>query len=249
VENLRPRVRSAGSAHLPLDTLIDYYHGRLDPAAAETVQEHLALCPECAALVLDLESFAQAETAPPEDRTAARLLAQGITQQLRADRWRRTAAVAASLLLATVLPLGLYSLRAGRGAAVPATRGPTPEANLPIVSLYPRSSRRGAEVNRLDLPAGHRLVAVVLPTEEPPQAPDFALRVIGPSGREILLLRGLEPTSTGTFSVGLPASLLRPGRYQLWLTSVQRGRPITVEEYDLVVAGPGPGVAVPPASR
>jgi hypothetical protein len=249
VENPRPRVSSAISGHLQIDTAIDYYHGRLDTDSTETIQDHLALCPECAALLLDLESFSQAEASPPADRTAARLLAQGITQQLRAERWRRATALAASLLVATVLPLGILSLRAGRSATVSARQGPPPDANLPNVSLYPRSSHRGAESNRVDLAGSHQLIAIGLPTEEPPRAPDFALKLIDSSGRELLMLRGLQPTATGTFNIGLPAVLLQPGRYLLRLASVQRGQLIPLEDYDLVVMTPRANAVAPAPLR
>src|ERR1044071_4745773 len=103
--------------HLDVGMLIDYHPRRLEKAAAAAVERHLAGCPRCAALRLDLTSFSLAEedSLPPREVTAARLLARSVLQQLRAERWPHRAR-AASLLLAMVLPVGLYySLRAGRG--------------------------------------------------------------------------------------------------------------------------------------
>ncbi|HEV3077691.1 MAG TPA: zf-HC2 domain-containing protein [Thermoanaerobaculia bacterium] len=241
MENLRAQAHPDSSVHPLMDTVIDYFHGRLDPEAMESVQEHLARCQACAALVLDLESFSAAELSAPEDAAAGRLLARGVRQRLRADRWRAVTALAAALLIAALVPLVLVSIGGRRQAAPPAASRLLPEANLLIASLIPRSSLRGgAETNRLGLAPGHRLVGLVLTSGEISGARDFSLALVDSSGRQALVLHGLRPTPTGTFNVGLPAGLLPPGRYQLRLTALRNGAPSAVETYDLEV---GPAAA------
>jgi hypothetical protein len=47
-------------AHLAPETLTAYHGGELTQAAQEEVQEHLAVCPHCARLLLDLPAFLEA---------------------------------------------------------------------------------------------------------------------------------------------------------------------------------------------
>jgi hypothetical protein len=101
----------------------------------------------------------------------------------------------------------------------------------------PRSSLRGAaEINRLQLESGHQLVGIVLTTSEAAGGRDLSLLVADASGRQVLALHGLRATALGSFNVGLPAPLLRPGRYQLHLVAAGRFKPAAVEDYDLLVA-------------
>ena len=59
------------SAHLDPEQLLAYRAGNLSPEAIEPLRDHLALCPECAELLLDLDEFASEpppSAAPVSDR-------------------------------------------------------------------------------------------------------------------------------------------------------------------------------------
>jgi Putative zinc-finger len=60
------RRRQGPDAHPTPETLTAYHAGDLTPAAAEDVQEHLAVCPHCARLLLDLPAFLEAPAADLE---------------------------------------------------------------------------------------------------------------------------------------------------------------------------------------
>lgn len=239
--------RSSQAAHPEMDELIDYYQERLDGTAAARVREHLADCRECTELVLDLEDFAQAESSPPmpEEITEARLVARAVTWEVRAERWRNAGLIAASLFLATSVPLGLYFWSHGqRGSSEVA--GLSPEVNLPLISLYPRSALRGGRENRWEFQPGARWVHVVLTTEDLPQGTGYQVVIVEAAGREVLALEGLQQTAVGTFSFGLPTARVPPGTYELRLFRQTNGKRVLVDKYPLkivAVEGAGPRAA------
>ncbi len=231
-----PRVTTTSSFHPEMEDLIDYYQGQLDSPSAERIRDHLDDCPECMALVLDLEDFIQAESTPPapEEVTEARLVARAVTWEVRAERWRNAGLIAASLFLAASVPLGIYFWNHGQQPSS-AVAGLTPEANVPSASLYPRSALRGARENRLDIPRGARWVHVVLTTEELMDGEGYQAVIEDSAGREVLALDGLRPTSVGMFSLGLPAARLKSGNYGLRLFRPSGGKRTLIHEYPLKI--------------
>jgi anti-sigma factor RsiW len=230
-----------------MDELIEYYQERLDSTATARVREHLANCPECTALVLDLEDFVQAESSPPmpEEITEARLVARAVSWEARAEKWRKASLLAASLFLATSVPLGIYVWNQSQRGS-PEMAGLTPEVNVPLLSLYPRSALRGGRENRLELPPGTRWVHLVLTTEDLPEAAGYQLVVVDAAGREALSLEGLRPTAVGTFSLGLPAARVPVGTYGLRLFRQADGKRSLIDEYPLeIVATEGSGAHEP----
>jgi hypothetical protein len=245
---LEPMTASSSSqvAHPETEELIDYHQERLDSAATSRIREHLAECRECTALILDLEDFLRAESSPPipEEITEARLVARAVSWEARAERWRNASLLAASLFLATSVPLGIYFWNHSQRGS-PEMAGLTPEANLPLISLYPRSALRGGKENRLELPPGPRWIHLILTTEDLPQATDYQLGVVDAAGHEILSLAGLQPTAVGTFSIGLPAARVPAGTYGLRLFRQADGKRVLIDEYPLeVVAIEGAGAPV-----
>lgn len=55
-----------GTDHPEPGRLLDYHEGRLPAAEEAALQDHLAACPACAALLLDLDAFAAAAAFPEE---------------------------------------------------------------------------------------------------------------------------------------------------------------------------------------
>lgn len=221
--------------HPNLDVLIEYYHERLEAGAAEPLQEHLVHCRHCTAVLLDLEDFSDSEDAQPasQDLVESQLLARVVTSQIRTEKWRNTALLTASLLVATALPFGIYYQRHSQRPAERVTVL-SPEINLPMVSLYPRSALRGSQVNRLELPAGARFFSIALATVDLPSSSDYRLVISDSFGSEIVSLPGLRPSPLGTFSLGLPTSLMPPGKYQLQLFAID-GRTLLIEEYSFEI--------------
>jgi hypothetical protein len=239
---------SSEVAHPELEELIEYFQETLDSTAAARVREHLAGCRACSALVLDLEDFVQAESSPPmpEEVTEARLVARAVTWEVRAERWRNAGLIAASLFLATSVPLGIFFWN--HGQQKPAEVADlSPEVNLPLISLYPRSALRGTRDNRWQVQPGTRWAHVVLTTEDLPQSAEHQVDIVDAAGRRVLTLEGLRPTTVGTFSFGLPVTRVPAGVYELRLFRQSAGEKVLVDEYPLeIVAVAGTGSPTAP---
>jgi hypothetical protein len=57
--------RRSGQGHPAVEELVAYHQDELAGEARELLQDHLALCKDCARLLLDLEGFADLE--PPSE--------------------------------------------------------------------------------------------------------------------------------------------------------------------------------------
>jgi hypothetical protein len=66
---LAERQRRELGPHLEADELVAYRERALAPAETERVRDHLALCPECAGLLLELDAFSEPSPAGAPDLT------------------------------------------------------------------------------------------------------------------------------------------------------------------------------------
>ncbi len=64
------RQRRELGAHLETDELVAYHEGTLPEESAERARDHLALCPECAGRLLDLDAFYDASPAGTPEAAA-----------------------------------------------------------------------------------------------------------------------------------------------------------------------------------
>ena len=161
------------------DRLADYLEGTLDAADKRAVEDHLASCVRCAALVRDLEDIRASAARLPELTPSADLWS-GIARRIEApvvplaprvapnaasrrsmDRLR-TAAVAAALVAVTAgvtYTLTVSRGRTGTGTSVVASsqRGVAPDTSAPTVgrdSALPRPVAEPQEVATAPQPAG-----------------------------------------------------------------------------------------------
>jgi hypothetical protein len=113
--------------HTPADILVDYRHGSLEPAAAEAIRTHLSQCPECQAVLHDIDRLAglladQPQTEPSKraDQRVEAMIRKAVRPPVRRlATWARLGAVAAGLLLAVAgVLLGPHYL-GSRAAAYP----------------------------------------------------------------------------------------------------------------------------------
>lgn len=112
-----------------------YHRGELPATETEPLQDHLALCPECAELLLDLADFGSLATESDSQEWSARAndVWQAIETSIGDDRdrgafpgppaqaWRR-APLAAAALLTLAAGLGSWMLLASRGEELAAAR-------------------------------------------------------------------------------------------------------------------------------
>jgi hypothetical protein len=114
----------------------------------------------------------------------------------------------------------LRDLREGRAALERQVQQlDTPQPNLPVVELFPGGQNprsAGAAPLEVVIPPGAAFVALLLNAERPSPQPAL-VEIRDEKGTLVWSGRGLEPSPLGGYTLGVPASLLRTGRYTIGL--------------------------------
>jgi hypothetical protein len=251
---LRFLTRSAArqlDEHPSPETLAAYHEGELADAEAERLRDHLALCPDCAELLLDLGGFA--DLAPPagvrdltdgEVETAWRALRPRLDEGREAPsasnlvrlpsppsvaRPSRAAAswrwaLAASWLAVVGLSLWVVALHReiARGAGAAA-----PVADVAVAGLSPAGgdSTRGREEPRQPVLSASRGLVLQLVAAGLPDHAGYTVEIqeAGTTGRVVWSGRAERDPMEKDFTVVLPPGFLRPGRYQVHLYGTEAG--------------------------
>ena len=242
IRGLAAEARRALASHPSPDELLDYHAGDLSAAERERIQDHLALCPECARAVLDLAAFPGVEPAREEDRLATAEVdaewrrfqrAAGVPAMPRrapaASSPRLAYALAAVLLLAVVgLSLWIGRLRSEVGALS------GPKVNVLVADLAPREQaveRSAAGEETVRVPPWTDRLLVILDLAEAPADPEYRVEIAALGGREIWSRRGLRPSEDGNFTLEVPRRLLSPGRYVIRLYGLRGNAWTRAAEY------------------
>jgi hypothetical protein len=219
--------------HIPHEVLVDFAFGQAHPfISEERIRQNLESCPACRddlSLIRCSESRMYEEEDRPADGVAQRTFLRS-SRRARAVRWRRLAAVAATLV-GTVLGLGwgrtwlaLQELRSVEQIG--------PQPGDPVCQIYLSS-----EVTRSDSPdkavsKSWPFPAVNLLTLGMSDDMELKLELLSENGRTILELDGIRLTK-GEYSFYIPGQL-EIGRYEVRLSGSQNGAPV-VETFEFSV--------------
>ncbi len=219
--------------HPETEVLIAYQERRLAAGASAEIREHLALCPECAQLVLDLGNFPQvplrdaslalsAEEEEEDLGLLVRRLAQRKPEPLpepvplrpTTRRWQPPGWLLAASLAVAAAGLGMWLTGVPSPFAGP---GGDVEAGT-LLDLYPvEAGTRGGTVDEIaPIPEGDTPLVLLLNTAG---LGDFAAYEVEIRSGDALALRraGLEPGPKGTFTLVVPRSRLPAGGYEILL--------------------------------
>lgn len=200
--------------HLTVDELAAYHEERLEPAAVERIELHLDHCESCAELLADFAEFGP--TADPAERAEGRAAADRLLTRIRDDRWKRRAALAASLLIVAVGGLFWGTRRAG-----------------PIPELEVTPGVRGSAAEIVLPASAQRFVLVILGVARDGREP-WRLSAVDSHG-EVIRLRDLKPDTAGSLRVELAARPFPSGLYRFRIEpddAALTGEPL---EFDLIV--------------
>ncbi len=217
---------SSAAGHPPPGVLTAYHRGRLSAAEEAAVQDHLAACPDCSAVILDLAAFeaaAAADGAPAAadlaDATAWRALAPHLAAE-RGDGRRPIPswawAVAASLLVAA--PLALLLARGERRTEELRRALATPQTAVPVLYLDSIPRDDGLDAAELTLPAGDGFF--LLAVTPAAAAERHRVEILDAAGRTVWRDDAVPPSDHGTLRLGFTRRVLPSGRYRLTATPV-----------------------------
>jgi Putative zinc-finger len=240
-----------GAEHLSTNGLLAYHRGELPPAESAAVREHLSLCPECAAAVLDAADFFADDEEDEEGGPSADLEARW--RNLRAalgrpeERPPFQAAPAPphrrSLVRSLPFAYGLaaafaalsISLLFFRGAAPP----PRPQANAGLYDLAPVGVERGEGGGgerrsiRFRSPQGSALL--ILNPAVTSRYPRHGARIRRTDGTVVWSSEDLVPQQPGGFYLSLPAGALPAGDYSIELYGIAEGGETPLGTYPIAI--------------
>lgn len=215
-------------AHPDPERLAAYHSGQaggLSPEEEARIQDHLALCRECAALLLDLDGLADPGFGAEADPTAKEAVWRSLREEIApsaqvvplrrpvrsSPRWLQ--ALAASLLVATLgLSLWVASLR--RTVAELSA----PQANAPVLDLYSGTARgEGSPAPVLTVPPDVRFFTVILNPAGQRRYERYRVEIVRAGGEEVWSSQRIEPSPFGSFSLTLPRRAVEPGDYRVRL--------------------------------
>lgn len=226
-------------AHPDPERLGAYHAGELSPEEEGRIQDHLALCRECAALLLDLDGLADPGFGAGADLSGK----EAVWQRLRKEtaprarvvpllrtvpaspRWLQ--ALAASLLIATLgLSLWVASLR--RTVAELSA----PQENAPVLDLYSGTARgEGSPAPVLTVPPDVRFFTIILNPAGQRRYERYRVEIVRVGGGEVWSGEQIEPSPFGSFSLTLPRRAAGPGDYRVRLFGRSGGTEEPIEEY------------------
>lgn len=240
-----------GADHPSTARLIAYHRGEIPPVEAAAVTEHLSLCSECAAILLDAAEFFSEEDG--EEAASADLEASW--QELRAavprGKERSPSAVPSpvpppaapprSLLRSLAFAYGLAATFAAVSVGLLIFRTPVPppqpQVNPGLYDLTPSGAERGegtlvASI-RFQTPASSALL--ILNPAVVASSTHYGVRIRRMDGPVVWQSEALVPQASGAFHLSLPSGALPAGRYSLELYGVTAGRETSLGTYRIAI--------------
>ncbi|MCP4660022.1 MAG: hypothetical protein GY856_31860 [bacterium] len=232
--------REQSATHPDLDRWMAYRGGKLPAEEQARLQRHLAGCRECVALVLDLEAFSRPEESDRagisefEVAAAWRAVRSAISADVRTERrWHVPTTLAASLLVAA---LGLSTWLAVEHRTATELRRRVaelsqPQINVPIEDLWPDTATRGGLQPAVEVLTAARSFTLLLNLPEPREFPDYQVEILDSEGTEIWSSTGLEVSSFGNFTLGIPRGFLPAGEYGVRICGLDGERNVPLQDY------------------
>ena len=237
---MRERRPASGveARHPDIETWIAYQEGDLPVSEEDRLRGHLASCPSCVSLVLDLASFTgaredRAEVSEFELAAAWRALEGGLREADPRPSGRRVPlpmALAASFIVG-VLGLTLWGVehRNAQSLRTQVAQLSQPQLELSLTDLEPdMATRSGGLSNPESVSRDAFSVLIMLPTQ---RFERYEIEIVEDPDRVVWSSSGLEPDAElETLTLGLPPGFLEPGDYRLQLYGLRDGERIALDD-------------------
>jgi hypothetical protein len=240
---------AAAREHPTPEQLFAYQEGQLTADEEDAIREHLALCPDCTRMVLELAGVVQGElpeAAPLSEREAASLATAIARFAAPRGKERRTyhgalrrLALPLAASLATVALASLFWARSrplDGGAAAGARANVAVRELVPVAQGISPSDRGQPE----PLPPATPAVVLVLDVADQRGFPRYLAVVSDQRGGRVLMTNdALQRSPLGNFTLEIVSPLPGSGLYHIQLWGLDGGRRVSLAEYqvDLRTAG------------
>lgn len=228
-----------GGGHPDAETLAAYPARELPEEDEQRVQDHLLVCRECAALLLDLEGLGDPDFGHDVEIPTGteEALWERLRQEIREEPappaavvqfpprrrgvpppW--TSALAAALLVAVI---GLSTWVAALRRTVDELS--RPEVNAPVLDLVPLGigQRDEAAAPDAEVPASARMFTLILSPARRGDFRDHEVEIAPAGGAVVWQARGLRPNDYGSFSLTVPRRALGTGEQRIRLFGIANG--------------------------
>lgn len=243
--------------HPGVEEWIAYHGRRLAPAEEDRLRSHLVTCPECVALLLDVEAFERphGEEEPQVSefekvaawRSFLSLLRSREAGQERPPakawstgrRWPQRLAIAASLIVGVVgLSAWMTGQRLNGELRARLDELSAPQVNPVIVDLHQNPAVRGGGETATVVPA-ESAATLVLYLTEPREFVDFEVDILDEREKSVWSSQGLRlDRDYLTVTLALPKGSLPSGEYRIRLYGVGAGEKVLVADYPPIFLQP-----------
>lgn len=234
--------------HPGVEEWIAYHGRRLAPAEEDRLRSHLVTCPECVALLLDVEAFERPhdEEVPQVsefEKVAAwrsflsLLRSRGIGR--KRPLWPQRLAIAASLFVGVVgLSAWMTGQRLNGELRARLDELSAPQVNPVIVDLHQNPAIRSGGETATVVPA-ESAATLVLYLTEPREFADFEVDILDEREKTVWSSQGLRlDRDYLTVTLALPKGSLPSGEYHIRLYGVGAGEKVLVASYPPIFLQP-----------
>ncbi|MCH9650725.1 MAG: zf-HC2 domain-containing protein [Deltaproteobacteria bacterium] len=224
-----------GDPHPAVELWISFHEGGLEEAETDRLQDHLANCPECADLVLDLGTFERPEGLGETTDLEARSAWRRVLARPREHR-RASAAVAAAALVAALVTGGWATYERSRALDLERSLAEfsKPMPNPDLVDLFSGEQERGnSQVSELPTvtAAEGSLVVLSLHLRDPQAGTDYSIEIAAENGEPIWSGGPVRSRAFDNLTLALSGRFLPSGVYEVRVYRRNEGGPELVERY------------------
>jgi hypothetical protein len=246
-----------GAKHPATSQFIAYYRGEIPSAEAAAIREHLSLCDDCSALVLDAAEFfadedeeeeAAEATTPSDDVEAAWEELRALVSGAKTPPSPPTLILPPppsipqrSLVRSLAFAYGVAAVFAALSVGLFLFKGTSPpqqpQVNAGFYDLTSSHSERGE--GPLPTPVRFRSpddsAHLILNPEVVADSARYGVRIRDADGGIIWRSEALELQASGVFHLSLPARAFPPGRYSLELYGIKEDRETLLGIYRIAI--------------
>ncbi len=231
--------QSTSGQHPEIDDLVAYHEGRLDGGARETLREHLALCRECSAVLLDLADFHHLEPAS-EDHRLSEADEEALKGVLK-ERLREAAEPPAKIVPFEPRRLRTsWKLLAHAAVLLLALGGfwtltSRPGSDVDVLYLRPDSAR-GSVAETFQVADWAKSYLLVLGSIRLEEATRFHLEILDDGGKIVVRGADLHKDRDGTLNFRVPRRRLAAGTYEIRLLGDGSDEPLETYRLEIEVS-------------